>query len=62
MTKEEFLLELEKLGITLTSYQQEQLKKFLAAGYVEITESDGVGVDNTSTPKKKIGRPKKNTI
>lgn len=28
MTKEEFLLELEKLGITLTSYQQEQLKKF----------------------------------
>ncbi len=27
MTKEEFLLELEKLGITLTSYQQEQLKK-----------------------------------
>lgn len=28
MTKEEFLLELEKLGITLTSYQQEQLKNF----------------------------------
>ena len=28
MTKEEFLLELEKLGITLTSNQQEQLKKF----------------------------------
>ena len=28
MTKEKFLLELEKLGITLTSYQQEQLKKF----------------------------------
>ena len=28
MTKEEFLLELETLGITLTSYQQEQLKKF----------------------------------
>ena len=28
MTKEEFLLELEKLGITLTSYQQEQLRKF----------------------------------
>lgn len=28
MTKEEFLLELEKLGITLTSYQQEQVKKF----------------------------------
>ena len=41
---------------------EEQLKNFLAAGYVEITESDGVGVDNTSTPKKKIGRPKKNTI
>lgn len=28
MTKEEFLLELKKLGITLTSYQQEQLEKF----------------------------------
>ena len=28
MTKEEFLLELNKLGITLTSYQQEQLEKF----------------------------------
>lgn len=28
MTKEEFLLELKKLGITLTTYQQEQLEKF----------------------------------
>ena len=41
---------------------EEQLKNFLAAGYVEITESDGVGVDNTSTPKNKPGRPKKNKI